>query len=115
VNSKSTKVSDEEFVNVQKEMEGHPTLGLSKVGPLHWMAVKRIMRYLKDTLDFKLCVGGKDIVLIGFCDVDWAKDANDHRSTTGYVFFCWRWSYFMEMQETTNHCIIYGEGGVYGY
>ena len=60
---------------------------MSKVDPQHWMVVKRIMRYLKSTLDFKLCLKGKDIVLRGFCDVDWAGDANDRWSTTGYIFF----------------------------
>ncbi len=49
---------------------------MSKVGPSHWMAVKRIMRYLKGTLDLKLCLGGKDISLRGFCDADWGGDAN---------------------------------------
>ena len=41
-----------------------------KVGPPHWMAVRHIMRYLKGTLDFKLCVGGKDIALRRLCDMD---------------------------------------------
>ena len=59
----------------------------SKVGPPHWMAMKRIMRYLKGILDFKLCLGGKDIVLRGFCDANWTEDVNDRRSITGYVFF----------------------------
>ena len=36
---------------------------------------KRVMRYLKDTIkcSFKACVG--------FSDVDWAGDVNDHIST----------------------------------
>ena len=59
---------------------------MSKAGPLHWMAIKHIMRYLKGTLDFKLCLEGKDIVLKIF-NVDWAGDVNDSRSTTGYMFF----------------------------
>ena len=113
VNSKLLKVSDEEFMNVQKKMEGvsyKARVGslmyamvvtraniaivvstvsqfMSKIGPPHWMAVKCIMRYLKGTLDFKLCLGGKDIALRGFCDADWIRDANDRRSTTGYVIF----------------------------
>ena len=33
-----------------------------KAKPPHWMAVKRIMRYLKYYLDFKSCLRGKDIV-----------------------------------------------------
>lgn len=53
---------------------------------MHWVAIKRIMRYLKGTMDLKLCFGGNDIALKGYCDVDWAGDASDRRSTTGYVF-----------------------------
>jgi hypothetical protein len=45
------------------------------------------MRYLKGTLDLKLCLGGKDVCLRGYCDADWGGDANERRSTTGYVFF----------------------------
>jgi hypothetical protein len=45
------------------------------------------MRYLKGTLDLKLCLGGKDVSLRGYCDADWGGDANERASTTGYVFF----------------------------
>ena len=48
-----------------------------KAGPSHWMVVKRIMRYLKGILAFKLCPGCKDIALRRFCNADWIKDAND--------------------------------------
>jgi len=111
-NSKLLRLSDEEFGNVQREMEGVPykaAVGslmyamvatrpdiafavstvsqfMAKAGPPHWVAVKRIMRYLKGSLGLKLCLGGKDIALRGFCDADWAGDTNDRRSTTGYVF-----------------------------
>ena len=60
---------------------------MSKPGPLHWAAVKRILRYLKGTLHFKLCLGGKDLRLKGYCDADWGGDQDTRRSTTGYVFF----------------------------
>jgi hypothetical protein len=89
VNSKLLKLSDEKFVNVQSEMEGvaynvgvrslmyvmvattvdilfaMSTVSqfMSKAGPPHWMVVKRIMRYLKAILDFKLCLRQKDIIL----------------------------------------------------
>jgi hypothetical protein len=52
----------------------------------HWMAVKRIMRYLKGSLHLKLQLGGQHIKLKGYCDADWAGDVNDRRSTTGYAF-----------------------------
>ncbi len=70
---------------------------MSKAGPSHWSAVKRIMRYLQGTLDLKLCLGGKDIALRGYCDADWAGDTSERRLTTGYVFFIgngaisWNW------------------------
>ena len=32
---------------------------ISKASPPHWMDVKRIVRYLKGTLDFQLCLNGK--------------------------------------------------------
>lgn len=55
-------------------------------GKAHWVAVKRIMRYLKGTIDFKLTYSKKDVGLRGYCDADWAGDEDDRRSTTGYVF-----------------------------
>lgn len=57
-----------------------------EAGPSHWMAVKRIMRYLKDNLDFKLCLMNKKISLRGFCNTDGVRDANHRRSVTKYVF-----------------------------
>jgi hypothetical protein len=53
----------------------------------HWIAVKRIFRYLQGTLQFKLRFGGlspHDVV--GYCDADWVGDLEDRRSTTGFVF-----------------------------
>lgn len=53
----------------------------------HWMAVKRIIRYLKGTKDLRLMFkkNAKDYVF-GYCDADWASDVNDRKSCTGYVF-----------------------------
>jgi hypothetical protein len=52
----------------------------------HWMAVKRIMRYLRGNLHLKLQLGGQHMKLKGNSDADWAGDVNDRRSTTGYAF-----------------------------
>ena len=57
-----------------------------KANSPYWMAVKHIMRFWKGTLDFKFYLGGKNIALRGFSDVDWARDANDWQSTTRYMF-----------------------------
>ena len=58
--------------------------------PLHWTAVKRIFRYLKYTKNFTLTFGGNDediqnVDLNIFCDADWANDASDRKSISGYV------------------------------
>ena len=59
---------------------------MARPGWSHWMAVKRIMRYLKGTSHLQLQLGGGHISLKGYCDADWAGDANDRKSTTGYAF-----------------------------
>ena len=53
---------------------------------VHWNAVKRVMRYLKGTLDHALKYSGGKIEMIGNCDSDWAGDEDERRSTSGYVF-----------------------------
>lgn len=53
----------------------------------HWKAVKRIFRYLKGTLNYKLEYS-KDCSenVMGFSDADWASNEEDRRSVSGYVF-----------------------------
>ena len=60
---------------------------MSKPSSIHWATVKRIMRYLKGTLDVKLCRGGMNLTMKGYCDTDWGGDVNSRRLTLGYVFF----------------------------
>ncbi|XP_065075013.1 uncharacterized protein LOC135698808 [Ochlerotatus camptorhynchus] len=67
-------------VNVVSQYSANP-------GRPHWEAVKRIIRYLKGTITKKLeysTSGPADIV--GYSDADWGGDADDRKSTTGYVF-----------------------------
>ena len=52
----------------------------------HWMAVKRIICYLKKAIDVTLCLGGFDIVLSGYCDADYAGHRDNQKSTKGYMF-----------------------------
>jgi hypothetical protein len=82
------KLTEEEFQGIQEEMQGIPykaAVGslmyvmvgtrpdlafpvsmvsqfMSRAGPSHWMAVKCIMRYLKGTLDLKLCLEARMLV-----------------------------------------------------
>ncbi|XP_062118816.1 uncharacterized mitochondrial protein AtMg00810-like [Humulus lupulus] len=54
----------------------------------HWKTVKRILRYLKGTLDFGLHMGrSKELGLTGFYDVDWASNPDDRRSTSRFCVY----------------------------
>lgn len=56
-------------------------------GKEHWMAAKRILRYLKGTKDYKLYFNhSSDGKVLGFADADWASDVDSRRSCTGYLF-----------------------------
>jgi len=60
---------------------------MSNPGNQHWIAAKRILRYLRGSSERPLILGGKsELTLYGFCDADWAGDQDDRRSTTGYLF-----------------------------
>ncbi|CAN6580831.1 unnamed protein product [Malus baccata var. baccata] len=53
----------------------------------HFLAVKRILRYLKGTMDYGVQFSKGDLCLHAFSDADWAGDPNDRRSTTGLVVY----------------------------
>ena len=59
----------------------------AKPGKQHWTAVKRIMRYLKGTVNLGLIftphVTGD---CVGYSDADWGGDMEDRKSTSGYLF-----------------------------
>jgi hypothetical protein len=52
---------------------------------IHWSAAKRVLQYLKYTIDYSLCYRKTDEKLCGYVDSDWAN-RKDRRSYTGYVF-----------------------------
>ena len=54
----------------------------------HFKAAKRILRYLKGTINYGLFYSTtNDYRLVGYSDSDWAGDVDDRKSTTGSVFF----------------------------
>ncbi|GJV98312.1 retrotransposon protein, putative, ty1-copia subclass [Tanacetum coccineum] len=58
-------------------------------GKLHWVAVKHILKYLRNTKDMFLVYGGNpdtELDVTGFCDASWQCDKDDTKSQTGYVF-----------------------------
>jgi len=55
-------------------------------GRSHWIAAKRVLRYLKKTADFGITYKYGESDLQGFVDADWAGSVHDRKSFTGYAF-----------------------------
>jgi hypothetical protein len=55
---------------------------------VHWEAVKRILRYVKGTLNLSLqIVKSRSTVVSTFANADWTGCPNDRRSTGGFAVF----------------------------
>ena len=52
----------------------------------HWIAVKRLLRYVNGTSKMGLCYGLSCDGALGYTDSDWAGDLSDRKSTCAYVF-----------------------------
>lgn len=56
--------------------------------PIHWAAVKRILRFIKGTIDHGLTIHKcQSVNLHAFSDADWAGCPDDKSSTSGFVVF----------------------------
>ncbi|XP_052484810.1 secreted RxLR effector protein 161-like [Gossypium raimondii] len=63
---------------------------------IHYKAAKRILRYVKGTLNYGVkFMKSKNVKLLGYLDSDWAGSIEDMKSTSGYFVtlgssvFCW--------------------------
>jgi histone deacetylase 1/2 len=55
---------------------------------IHWAAVKRILRYLKQNTKIGLKIRKSNSMLVSaFSDADWAGSVDDRRSTSGFAIF----------------------------
>ena len=68
-------------VNKACQFMAHPT-------STHWLAVKRILRYLKGTSARGLLLySSSSLALQGYTNVDWASCSDDRKNTSGYCLF----------------------------
>ncbi|PKI53617.1 hypothetical protein CRG98_025985 [Punica granatum] len=59
----------------------------SNPGEKHWIAVKKILKYLRRTKEMFLVYGGEEeLVVRGYTDASFQSDKDDRRSQSGYVF-----------------------------
>jgi hypothetical protein len=59
---------------------------MSNPGNDHWHALKRVLRYLKGTMSFRIHYSGHPTVLEGYSDVNWISDIDQIYATSRYVF-----------------------------
>lgn len=52
----------------------------------HWTVVRKVLKYLRGTINYGLCFSGFPNVLEGFSDANWILDSDEMESTSGYVF-----------------------------
>ncbi|CAM8997347.1 unnamed protein product [Rhodiola kirilowii] len=52
----------------------------------HWEAIRRVLKYLKGTINYGLVYAGFPSVLEGYSDASWITNLEDHSSTSGWVF-----------------------------
>lgn len=55
-------------------------------GTAHWTAVKRILRYLRATIAYRIKYKFSDETINGYVDSDWAENVDSRRSCTGWIF-----------------------------
>ena len=61
---------------------------LQKPTSVHWSCAKRILRYLKGTVQYGLHISPSDrLQITGYSDADWACCPDDRRSVAGYCVY----------------------------
>ncbi|KMQ81993.1 integrase core domain protein [Lasius niger] len=80
---------------------------MEKPSKLHWNAVKRILKYLKGTLNYGLRFGiSQDRHLQAYSDSDYAGELETRRSTTGYLVK-WGSGIVSELAKTAIRCAVH--------
>nr|GFA25253.1 hypothetical protein [Tanacetum cinerariifolium] len=87
-NSKRGNITMQEKPNLSKA-QGASTLEEQNPGELHWIVVKTITKYLRNTKDMVLIYGrnlGNELGVTCYTDVGFQNDKDDTKSQLRYVF-----------------------------
>ena len=77
---------------------------LSNPGQAHWVATKKVMRYLQRTKDYMLVYRKlENLEVLGYTDSDFARCSNDLKSTSGYIFMMARGAISWKSVKQTLH------------
>ena len=78
---------------------------MHRPSPAHFVVTKRILRYLKGTLDKGILFQSGPITLTDFIDADWAGDPCDRRLTSGIIVFLGNnpITWLAKKQHTVSH------------
>ena len=52
----------------------------------HWSALARLIKYLRDTMNYGILYSGFPVVLDGYNDINWISYSYEIKSTSSYVF-----------------------------
>ena len=58
---------------------------VSNPGDIHWVALERVLRYLKGTTSYGIHYSGYPKVLEGCSDSNRISDADEIKATSGYI------------------------------
>nr|GEW18562.1 hypothetical protein [Tanacetum cinerariifolium] len=73
-------------IRIKHESNGKLSRYTSNPGTQHWQAIRRVLKYLKKTMDYRLVYSGYPSVLERYTDASWISNTKDNSSTIGWVF-----------------------------
>jgi len=78
----------------------------------HWTCAKRMLRYLKGSIDYGLNYTKSGRNLVGYVDADWGSYGLDRHSYTGSVFLFKR-CHFLGVKKTKDGSTLLNRSGIY--
>ncbi|KAG8501211.1 hypothetical protein CXB51_003325 [Gossypium anomalum] len=86
---------------------------LSNPGIDHWIAAKRVMRYLQRTKDYMLAYKKSDLLeVIGYSDSDFAGCQDSRKSTSGYIYLLAGGAIILEKCQTDTCSFVHYDSRV---